>query len=67
MTKEYGVKFDFRHFKVFEEHGIDTWHFQMIQDQAKKEKLMKESKEKHHHEVAINHILNDPDYIIENN
>jgi hypothetical protein len=39
----------------------------MIQNKEKREKLMNLAKEKHHHEVAIDHIMSDPEYIIENN
>jgi hypothetical protein len=39
----------------------------MIQNSAKRDKLMKEAKEYHHHEVAIKHMKSDLAYIIENN
>jgi hypothetical protein len=27
ITKEFGIKFDFSHFNIFKELGLDTWHF----------------------------------------
>ena len=67
MTSQFGINFDFNHFTKYQEKGVDTWHFQIVQNKHKREKLLKEAEKRHHHEVALEHIKSDQDYIIENN
>jgi hypothetical protein len=67
ITKEHGVKFDFSHFDRYEERGKDTWHFQIVHNEGKREILMREAQKRHHHEVALEYIKNDKQYVIEDN
>ena len=68
MTEKHQMHFDFSLFEQFEksDHGVDTWHFQIVTDHKKREHLLEKSKSFHHHEVAIDYIRNDADNIIEN-
>lgn len=68
ITNDYGFKFDFSPFDSFKELGLDTWYMQVMTNREKLAPLIEGAKERHHHEIAINYILeNKPKHWIEDN
>ena len=65
---DYGLKFDFSLFNSFKENELDTWYMQVMTNKEKLAPLIEDSKQKHHHEVAIQYIAqNKPKHWIEDN